>query len=121
MSRNPSLASTTLVLLAVLIAAAGILVACERKPADAQTEVVTVAIKDFKFEPATVTVHEGDTVEWKNDDNVAHTATAEGQKPVFDSGSIGTGATWRYVAGTKGSYNYTCTFHPNMKGELIVQ
>jgi plastocyanin len=121
MHRNLSPASATLVLLAALIAVV-VLVACERKPT-AQPKVVTVAIREFKFEPATVTVHAGDTVEWKNEDNVAHTATADdkAQSPAFDSGSIQTGAAWRYVAQKKGTENYTCTFHPNMKGELIVQ
>ena len=80
-------------------------------------------IREFKFEPATLTVHVGDTVEWKNDDIVPHTATADGaaQKPAFDSGTMRKGATWRYVARKKGTYNYTCMFHPNMKGKLIVQ
>jgi plastocyanin len=118
MHRNPSPTLATLVLLGMLIAVVGILVAC--KPSKAPPKVVAVTIRDFKYAPEKVTVHEGDTVEWKNDDSVPHTATADG-KPAFDSGSIGTGAAWRYVAGAKGSYNYTCTFHPNMKGELIVQ
>ena len=80
-------------------------------------------IAEFKFEPAAVTVHAGDTVEWKNDDFVPHTATAdsEGQKPAFDSGTIDTRAAWRYVARKKGTYNYSCTFHPNMTGKLTVQ
>ena len=80
-------------------------------------------IDEFKFEPAAVTVHAVDTVEWKNDDIVPHTATADGeaQKPAFDSGTIRKGAAWRYVARKKGTYHYTCTFHPNMKGKLIVQ
>jgi plastocyanin len=112
-----------LVLLTALIAGAEILVACERKPASAPTKVAAVAIREFKFEPAKVTVHQGDTVEWKNDDSVPHPATADskGQKPAFDSDRMQTGATWRYVAATKGTYDDTCTFHPNMKGELIVQ
>jgi plastocyanin len=118
MHRNLSPASATLVLLAALIAVV-VLVACERKPT-AQPKVVTVAIREFKFEPATVTVHQGDTVEWKNEDTVPHTATADGN-PAFDSGAIQTGAAWRYVVKEKGTENYTCTFHPNMKGELIVQ
>jgi plastocyanin len=85
--------------------------------------VVTVVIREFKFEPATVTVHIGDTVEWKNDDIVPHSATAERaeKKPAFDSGIIRKGAAWRYIAREKGTYKYTCTFHPNMKGKLIVQ
>ena len=129
MHRKASLASATLVLLAALalIAAAGFpsLASAGRSanPGSAPQKMVTVTIRSFKFEPATVTVNVGDTVEWKNDDIVPHTATADGeaQKPVFDSGTIQTGATWRYLARNKGTYNYICTLHPNMKGELIVQ
>ena len=88
----------------------------------ASTKTVTVAIRSFKFEPATVTVNQGDTVEWKNDDIVPHTATedANAEKPVFDSGPIATGAAWHFVAHNKSTYNYTCTFHPNIEGKLIV-
>ena len=93
------------------------------KSQSAATKTVTVVIRSFKFEPATVTVNQGDTVEWKNDGIVPHTATEDGndEKPVFDSGSIARGAAWRFVAHNKGTYNYTCTFHPNMEGRLIVQ
>ena len=86
-------------------------------------KVVTVVIREFKFEPAAVTVRAGDTVEWKNEDVVPHTATADvvAYKHGFDSGTILTGATWRYVAQMKGTYNYICMLHPNMKGKLIVQ
>src|SRR5262249_60464570 len=92
-------------------------------PGGARQKSVTVSIAAFKFEPAPVTVNVGDAVEWKHDDIVPHTATADGeaQKAAFDSGTIQPGATWRYLARNKGTYNYTCTFHPNMKGELIIQ
>ena len=89
--------------------------------ASAQPKTVTVVIRGFKFEPATVTVNQGDTVEWKNDDAVPHTATEDVSKPRFDSGPIEMGAAWRYIARNKGTYEYTCTFHPNMEGKLIVQ
>ncbi|MBV8273638.1 MAG: cupredoxin family copper-binding protein [Verrucomicrobia bacterium] len=120
MHRKRSLKLAALVVLAVLA-----LIAATRflSHASAGRPGVTVAIRDFKFEPATVTVHVGENVQWKNEDFVPHTATADGeaQKPAFDSGTINTGAAWRYVASKKGTYNYTCTRHPNMKGKLIVQ
>jgi plastocyanin len=124
-----SLASAMLVLLAglALIAAPGFpSLASAGRPANSESapaKVFTVVIREFEFEPATLSVHAGDTVEWKNDDFVPHTATADGeaQKPVFDSGTIDTGAAWRYVARKKGTYNYSCTLHPIMKGKLIVQ
>ena len=129
MHRKLSLASATLVGLAglALIAAAGFpshaSAGRPANPASAPGKVVTVVIREFRFEPATVSVHAGDTVEWKNDDFVPHTATAEGEahKLAFDSSTIRTGAAWRCVVREKGTYNYTCTRHPNMKGKLIVQ
>jgi len=84
-------------------------------------KVVTVEIRNFAFDPATVTVHPGDTVEWKNEDNAPHTATADTPKPGFDSSVIQPGAAWRYDAREKGTYNYICKIHPYMKGKLIVQ
>ena len=136
MHHKTSTASTTFVLLAALAliaatgcpshASAGQSANSEnalRQSESAAPKVVTVEIRDFKFEPATVTVHEGDTVVWKNDDSVLHTATEDvaDKKPAFDSGNIQTGASWRYVAQKKGTYNYICTVHPNMQGTLIVQ
>lgn len=128
MHRKMSLVSATLVLLAALalIAATGCpshASAGQSTNSGAAPRVVTVVIREFRFEPATVTVHEGDTVEWKNDDSVPHTATqdVEDKEPAFDSGNIKTGASWRYVTQKKGTYAYTCTFHPNMHGKLIVE
>ena len=105
MHRRSASTFATLVLSAALapIAAVGFLShANTGRPANSgstPSKVVTVEIRGFKFEPATVTIQAGDTLEWKNDDIVAHTATAEGeaQKPAFDSGTIQTGAAWRYI------------------------
>jgi len=124
-----TLASAVFVLVTVLllIAAMGrISHASDSQAASSQNAAamrVTIEIREFKFEPASVTVHTGDTVEWKNDDIVTHTATADGggQKPIFDSGNIPTGTAWRHVAQQKGTYSYTCTLHPNMHGKLIVE
>jgi plastocyanin len=95
-----------------------------QRPHKPSTKTHTVLIKGFAFVPQTLEVMPGDTVIWKNEDIVPHTATADAEvahKPVFDSGTIGTGAAWRYVAQKKGTYNYTCVYHPNMTGKLIVQ
>jgi plastocyanin len=127
MHRKTSPASRTLVLLAVLalMSAAGFSpYASAGRPGNSQsasTKTATVVIRGFKFDPETVTVNQGDTVVWKNEDIVPHTATEDVAKPAFDSGTIQVGAMWRYVARNKGTYNYTCTFHPNMEGKLIVQ
>ena len=79
----------------------------------------TVAIRGMNYVPPSLTVNVGDTVVWKNEDTVPHTATDRGKS--FDSGSIVSGASWSYVVNKKGSYSYYCTFHPNMNGKLIVR
>ena len=127
--RKPNLASAAFVILAglPLIAAAGFpLLGRAVLPStsgNAPSNTVMVTIKNYAFNPATVTVHAGDTVEWKNDDPEDHTATDEGnpKKRAFDSGHIQQGKTWNYVAGKKGTYNYHCTLHSFMKGKLIVE
>ena len=88
-------------------------------PAASQARVHTIAISGFKFLPDTLTVKTGETVEWKNEDAVVHTATAEDK--TFDSGNIAPGKSWTFVASKPGTYNYICTNHPNMKATLIVK
>ena len=87
-------------------------------PTSPQTH--TVAIRELKFQPAVLTVKVGDTVEWKNDDIVPHTATSTKPKK-FDSGILPVGSSWKYVVTKRGTYFYNCTLHPNMKAELIVR
>lgn len=78
----------------------------------------TISIKGLQFVPQRLDVAVGDTVIWKNDDIVPHTATAQ---KVFDSRNIAVGESWKLVVKDKGSHAYICSFHPTMKGELVVK
>ena len=86
--------------------------------ADKTHQTHTVLIKNFKFVPDHLTVAAGDTVVWTNDDIVPHTATDVG---VFDSKEIGSMKSWSYRVTRKGTFAYTCTYHPTMHAELTVQ
>ncbi len=81
--------------------------------------VHTVTIEGFEFRPPVIAVKAGDVVEWRNKDILPHTATA--QPAGFDSGTIATGASFRFTAKTKGRVDYICTLHPTMKGTLTVE
>lgn len=86
----------------------------------AQPVTYTVEIKQLKFVPEVLIVHQGDTVQWKNSDIFAHTVTSNDK--TFDSGKVEVGATWSLPAPSeKGDYFYLCTLHPNMKAKLVVQ
>jgi plastocyanin len=100
-----------------LLLAAGLAAACvPAGPAAAATH--TVKIEGMKFVPATLTVQRGDTVVWRNDDVVPHTATANG---VFDSGNIAVGRSWSRAMKKSGRHEVVCTFHPGMKARVVVQ
>ncbi len=79
----------------------------------------TVEIRGFAYLPATVEVAAGDTVLWINRDVVPHTATRDGRG--WDSGSLGAEQAWRLVVASRGTQPYSCTFHPSMRGTLVVR
>jgi len=80
-----------------------------------------VHITDFAFEPATLTVRPGDTIEWINDDLAPHTATAA--TGGWDTGLLSSGTVGAIVIGAEaaGSIDYICAFHPHMRGVIVVE
>lgn len=78
----------------------------------------SVNIKDFAFDPNTITVPAGTSVTWTNLDTVPHTVTSTNGK--FDSGILGPGRIFNYTFNDPGTYNYYCTIHPYMKGQVVV-
>ena len=75
-------------------------------------------ISDFKFTPATVTVHTGDTVTWTNSGPSAHTATASDGS--FDSGTLAPGQSASHTFTQAGTFAYICKIHPFMHGTVVV-
>ena len=79
---------------------------------------VSVAIKNFAFSPATLSVKAGTKVTWTNNDSMAHTVTAD--SGLFDSGTIAPGASFSFTFASVGTVSYHCNFHPSMKGSVAV-
>ena len=71
------------------------------------------------FVPAKVSIGEGTTITWTNDDNAMHTVTEVNNK--FDSNLIQAGAKWQQTFEDKGRFDYYCMLHPWMKGTVIVE
>ena len=76
-------------------------------------------MRNMAYAAPRLEVAAGTTVEWTNNDPLAHTVTAADGS--FDSGLIQPGATWAYTFTTPGTYDFNCTPHPFMKGVVIVQ
>ena len=76
------------------------------------------------FLPATLTISSGDTVEFVNNDNAAHTSTAgspqDGPSGVWDSSMVMVNMSYTTPALSEGTYPYFCMVHPWMQGTVIV-
>ncbi len=99
--------------------------AAEASPsAGASGAVTMVEILNSDFGPD-LTVAVGATVMWMNADTYAHTATegSDGVKApdaLFDL-QLAAGASDSYTFAEAGSYQVTCTLHPNMNMTITVQ
>lgn len=79
----------------------------------------TVAIDNYAYKPATITVAAGTKITFVNHDQTAHTATST--KPGFDSGTLQPGASHAITVTKAGTYAYYCQFHAFMKGTIVVR
>ena len=81
----------------------------------------TIIILDYQYNPATLTVPAGTTVEWINQDADDHTATSYAGSPAsFDLTVNGDGGSAQFTFTLPGTYNYHCLFHAEMFGTIIV-
>jgi len=78
----------------------------------------TVSTLDYAFLPVRISVPAGTTLTWFNQGAVIHTATASNQ--AWDTGDIPSGASAAVTFNTAGTYNYNCSPHPWMIGQITV-
>ena len=78
----------------------------------------TVIIRGFAFHPAEMTVKQGETITWVNEDSAPHTIKfGEG----FESQALMKGDTFQYTLTEPGEYPYICGIHPSMHGKVVVE
>jgi plastocyanin len=83
----------------------------------AHAAVIQIKMTQIAFAPAQVSAHVGDTLEWTNDDIVAHTATARnGDWDVMVQPKGKASVTVK----SAGTIEYYCRIHPNMGGSILV-
>jgi plastocyanin len=121
---------TTSFTLAALISASALVLGCggsssspssPTNPGTGSGSLVTVFITNSVYSPNPLTVNVGQSVNFKNNDTIEHTAT-------FDNGSYESGNIPPLSAhdnpvpmNTRGTFAYHCRIHAGMKGTLVVQ
>ncbi len=110
-----------LTLVAFIIGAA--LAGCPSAMEPAENEVL---MSGMAFVPATITIQTGQTVTWRNDDLVAHTATSGSPEDAqvglaFRSGPMSPGGIFRHRFDEAGTFTYFCELHPaTMRGARVI-
>lgn len=83
----------------------------------ATAATVTVDIQNFVFNPNTITLNVGDSVNWINRDGAVHSATQDAN---LWSSDLNTGESFNFMFNNPGTYTYFCRFHPFMRGTINV-
>ena len=79
-----------------------------------------IEIKDFAFNPQSITVKSGEKITWINRDEEPHTVVSVG-KQFKKSSALDTDQEFTIVAGAPGTYSYFCSVHPKMTGTIVVE
>ena len=88
--------------------------------APAAAKTATVAIKSFKYKPATVRVQSGARVTFVNGDAAGHTATFTAGPSKLDTDRLEKDDRAALTFPKAGRYAYVCAFHAFMKGDVVV-
>lgn len=77
-----------------------------------------VEMKDFAFNPVSITIPSGSKVTWTNSDATAHTVTFDDGSA--DSGALAPGSTFDHTFAAAGTLTYHCNIHSFMHGTVTV-
>jgi plastocyanin len=87
----------------------------------ATTSVATeISMTGTSFVPSSITITKGSAVTWKNDDTSTHNVLGIKGPKGLQSASMPPGAAYTYTFMNVGTYQYRCTLHKGMTGEIIV-
>ena len=81
-------------------------------------------IQDICYIPSSIVIEKGKQVTWVNHDSAFHSVTSgfyNEPTEFFDSGHLDPFESFSITFDESGTYDYFCTLHPWMKGQVIVE
>ncbi|MDO9183105.1 MAG: cupredoxin family copper-binding protein [Bacteriovorax sp.] len=89
----------------------------EKKEEEKKDDRNMIEINNFSFVPKSIKIKKGEKVTWVNSETAPHTIKTD----MFTSEILSKGQSFIYTFEKEGTYNYICSLHPSMKGEVIVE
>src|SRR6266478_9908150 len=87
-------------------------------PLLALATVANISIVNFAFTPSSVSISVNDSVKWTWAGSPHSTSSNTG---LWESGVLGTGATFSHTFPSAGTFPFHCSVHPFMTGAISVQ
>jgi plastocyanin len=79
---------------------------------------VAVSIEASAYVPADITIKQGQTVTWTNNDSGLHTVSSDNGD--FDSGQIPARGKFSFTFTERGTFQYRCQVHPTQYAKITV-
>jgi len=79
---------------------------------------------DRCYVPSLIVVEKGKQVTWVNEDSAFHSVTSgsyDSPTDIFDSGYLDPYESYSITFDETGTFDYFCTLHPWMKGQILVE
>ena len=79
---------------------------------------------DRCYVPSIIAIESGEEVTWVNEDSAFHSVTSgfyDTPSDLFDSGYLNPSESFTFTFDESGRYDYFCTLHPWMYGQVIVE
>ncbi len=79
---------------------------------------------DQCYIPSEITISAGESVTWVNEDSAFHSVTSgfyDAPQNLFDSGYMDPFESYTLTFDESGTFDYFCTLHPWMEGQVIVE
>ena len=79
---------------------------------------------DKCYIPSLIVIEKGKQVTWVNEDSAFHSVTSgfyDAPTELFDSGHLDPFESYTLTFDKTGTYDYFCTLHPWMKGQVIIE
>jgi len=79
---------------------------------------------DLCYIPSLIVIEKGKQVTWVNEDSAFHSVTSgfyDAPTELFDSGHLDPFESYTLTFDKTGVYDYFCTLHPWMKGQVIIE
>jgi len=86
--------------------------------AEASAATHPITIKNYAYGSGSMSISQGDTVTWTNQDSVPHDVVVTSGPVKFRSPMLTKGKSWSYTFSRAGAYSYTCSVHPDMHATI---